>query len=45
MKQAEMAFLTDYWWQNRKDCPNRTTNNEDMTERVKRSVSESVTYM
>ena len=35
MKPAEMAFLSISRWQNRKERPNRSTNNEDMIEKAK----------
>ena len=31
-----MASLSNSMWQNRKECPNRSTNNGDMTEKAKR---------
>ncbi len=33
--RSEMAFLSNSMWQNRKERPNRSTNNEDMTETAK----------
>ena len=43
MKTFEMASLSNYRWQNRKEYPNRSTNNGDMDEKAKRLVSELVT--
>ncbi len=49
MKPSEMASSSNSRWQNDKQCPNRSSNNGDMTERAKRpvsvGVSESATSM
>ena len=42
IKPSEMAFLSNSRWQNRKERPNRSTNNGDMDEKAKRLVKESV---
>ncbi len=40
IKPSEMASLLNSSWQNRKESPNRSTNNEDITETPKRPVGE-----
>ncbi len=45
MKSLEIASLSNSRWQNRKEHPNHSTNNENMAERAKRPVSECVTSM
>ena len=37
--KSEMASLSNYWLQNSKERPNQSTNNGDMAEITKRSVS------
>ena len=38
MQLSEMASLPNYRWQNRKERPNRSTNNEDTAETAKRYI-------
>ena len=33
-----MASMSNSWWQNCKECPNRCTNNGDMVDKAKRDV-------
>ncbi len=35
IQPSEMALLSNSWWQNRKERPYRSTNNEDMVQRPK----------
>ncbi len=34
MKTSEMTFISNSWWQNRKERSNRSTNNGDMEEKA-----------
>ena len=40
LRPSERAFLSNSGWQNRKERPNRTTKNGDMTKTATRSLSE-----
>ena len=39
LQPSEMASLSKYRWQNRKESPKRSTNNGDVVEKVKRNVT------
>ncbi len=42
---SEIAFSSNYRWQNRKESPNGSTNNGDMVDKAKRDVvSQSKTF-
>ncbi len=38
LKQSEMTFISNSRKQNNKECPNRSTNNGNMVQRLKRYV-------
>ena len=40
MKTSEMAALSNFRWQSRKEHPNQTTKNGDRVEKARRQVSE-----
>ncbi len=42
MKLPKIAFLSNSRWQNRKERPNRSTNNRDMTKIAKHPVRDGV---